>query len=110
MTVILPNDVIEHILSYGDPIVNEKYSFVVIQIEYLKDEFDYHQQSKFSSTPVRQFTPGDGFGGGDNAEFPTKNRSPETVALELPLQHFSESRNIGLSQDAILQTVPNTLN
>ena len=46
MTIILPNDVIENILSYGDPIVNEKYSFVVIQIEYLKNEFDYHRKHK----------------------------------------------------------------
>lgn len=46
MTIILPNDVIEHILSYGDPIVNEKYSFVVIQIKYLKNEFDYHRTLK----------------------------------------------------------------
>jgi hypothetical protein len=46
MTIILPNDVIENILSYGDPIVNKKYTFVVIQIKYLKNEFDYHRTLK----------------------------------------------------------------
>lgn len=46
--------------------------------EQLKKNFDYHQESKFSSTVIRQFTPGAGFGGGDVDGFPTKNKSPGT--------------------------------
>ena len=47
-SVILPDDVIEHILSYGDPIVNEKYTFVVIQIEYLNNEFNYNRSKPYN--------------------------------------------------------------
>lgn len=75
-----------------------------------KSEFDYHQTSKFSSTVLRQFVPGDGFGsGGGEGGFPTKNESPDTSPWELPVQHFSESRNIGLAADAQSQVPPNTL-
>ena len=49
MKIILPDDVIEHILSYGDPIVNEKYSFVVIQIEYLNNEFNYNRSKPYNT-------------------------------------------------------------
>lgn len=45
---ILPDDVIEHILSYGDPIVNEKYTSVVIQIEYLNNEFNYNRLKPYN--------------------------------------------------------------
>lgn len=41
MTIILPDDVIENILSYGDPIINEKYTCVILQIKYLNNEFNY---------------------------------------------------------------------
>ena len=44
----LPDDIIEHILSYGDPIVNEKYTLVVIQIEYLKNEFNYNRSKPYN--------------------------------------------------------------
>ena len=49
MSVILPDDIIEHILSYGDPIVNEKYSFVIIQIEYLNNEFNYNRLKPYNT-------------------------------------------------------------
>lgn len=45
---ILPDDVIEQILSYGDPIVNEKYTLVVIQIEYLNNEFNYNRYKPYN--------------------------------------------------------------
>ena len=48
MIVILPDDVIENILSYGDPIVNEKYTCVVFQIKYLNNEFNYHRTKPFN--------------------------------------------------------------
>jgi hypothetical protein len=48
MTIILPDDMIENILSYGDPIVNEKYTCVVIQIKYLMNEFNYHRTKPFN--------------------------------------------------------------
>jgi hypothetical protein len=72
-------------------------------------DFDYHQTSKFSTTRRRNFTPGPGFGGGDTEKFPTKNKSPDTSTWELPVSSFSKSRNTGLSEDASLQTPPETL-
>jgi len=44
----LPKDVIDIILSYGDPIINEKYSFVMKQIEYLKREFNYKRLQPYN--------------------------------------------------------------
>jgi hypothetical protein len=49
MTIILPDDVIDHILSYGDPIVNEKYTYVLIQIDYLNNEFNYNRKKPYNS-------------------------------------------------------------
>ena len=37
----LPEDVVNYILEYGDPIVNEKFKCVLIQINYLVEEFNY---------------------------------------------------------------------
>ena len=34
--VILPDDVIGIIFSYGDPIINQKYLFVMKQLKFLK--------------------------------------------------------------------------
>lgn len=74
-----------------------------------KADFDYHQKSKFSSTPLRRFEPGPGYGGGDNADFPIKNKSPDTDPWILPVSSFSSGRNNGLSADAASQIPPNTL-
>jgi hypothetical protein len=39
-----------------------------------KELFDFHQQSKFSSDVLRDFTPGPGYGGSDKSDgFPIKN-------------------------------------
>jgi hypothetical protein len=48
MIITLPDDVIENILSYGDPIINEKYTLVVIQIEYLNNEFNYNRSKPYN--------------------------------------------------------------
>jgi hypothetical protein len=48
MIITLPDDVIEHILSYGDPIINEKYTLVVIQIDYLNNEFNYNRLKPYN--------------------------------------------------------------
>jgi hypothetical protein len=37
----LPEDVVNYILEYGDPIVTEKYKCVLNQINYLFKEFNY---------------------------------------------------------------------
>lgn len=73
------------------------------------DDFDYHQTSRFSTTRVRRFTPGPGFGGGDTEKFPTKHKSPDTSTFALPVSSFSKSRNTGLADDAEQQIPPNTL-
>mmetsp|Transcript_2409 Transcript_2409/g.3778 ORF Transcript_2409/g.3778 Transcript_2409/m.3778 type:complete len:448 (+) Transcript_2409:82-1425(+) len=73
------------------------------------DDFDYHQTSKFSTTKRRQFTPGEGFGGGDIEGFPTKHTSPDTSTWELPVSSFSKSRNEGLASDAESQVPSDTL-
>lgn len=48
MTITLPDDVINNILGYGDPIVNENHTLVVIQIEYLKNEFNYNRSKPYN--------------------------------------------------------------
>ncbi len=76
----------------------------------VKQQFDYHQQSQFSTSPLRSFTPGDGYGGGDTTEgFPIKNKSPDTDPWTLPLSSVSAARNHGLSQQATQQTPPKTI-
>lgn len=75
------------------------------------DMFDYHQQSEFSTTSKRKFTPGPGFGGGGgrNTNFPIENTSPDTTSMEMPLEYWSSSRDHGLASDAKVQVPPNTL-
>eukprot|EP01041_Mallomonas_annulata_P001604 gene1604-3096_t len=75
----------------------------------LKQEFDYHQHSKFSSVPLTRNEEGKGFGGGDTEGFPTHNTSPDTTPWEEPLRHFSTGRNHGLAADVSSQTPPNTI-
>lgn len=70
---------------------------------------DFHQRSKATSAQVQDFTPGPGFGGGDTEGFPTKNKSPDTTAWELPVSSFSKSRNEGLADTANQQVPPKTL-
>jgi hypothetical protein len=48
LSFILPDDIIEYILSYGDPIINEKYTLVMIQLEYLNDEFNYNRLKPYN--------------------------------------------------------------
>jgi len=49
MSVELPIDLIEYILSYGDPEVTIKYKAVINQLKYYKKEFNYlrHQELNF---------------------------------------------------------------
>ena len=72
---------------------------------------DYHQKSKVFSSIQQDFEPGPGYGGaGDTSGgFPIKNTNPDTTAWEEPVEHFSASRNIGLSADNKLQVPPATL-
>eukprot|EP01034_Spumella_vulgaris_P025158 gene25158-31581_t len=75
-----------------------------------KRGFDYHQQSRFSSETVRDFSPGAGYGGGDTTEgFPIKNTSPDTDPWTPPLSSFSHTRNHNLSYDSVNQVPPNTI-
>jgi hypothetical protein len=76
-----------------------------------KAHFDYHQRSKnFTSSGLRRYTPGPGYGGGDNTEgFPTKNQNPDTTPWTFPMQHFSSGRSYGIASDASVQVPPNTL-
>ncbi len=73
--------------------------------------FDFHQTSKFFSKAALQYNPvGPGYGGsGISESFPTVNSSPDTTAWEVPLEHFSKSRNHGLAKDDYNQVPPNTL-
>jgi hypothetical protein len=73
--------------------------------------FDYHQTSKFFSNAALRMAPeGPGYGtSGTSDSFPTFHTSPDTSAWEVPLQHFSKSRNHGLTPDAGMQVPPNTL-
>jgi hypothetical protein len=45
----LPDDVIDLILSYGDPIVNQKYIFVMKQLRFLKKEFNYKRLQPYNT-------------------------------------------------------------
>lgn len=74
-----------------------------------KSTFDYSQESKYyPNANFRRFEPGAGYGGGDNIVFPTKNRSPDTEAWSVPVEHFSSSRTNDVSADGIYQVPPNT--
>lgn len=76
----------------------------------MKDKFDYHQQSKSSSASPRQFTPGEGYGGGDARKvFPTVHTSPDTTAEEAEKTYFADNEPTGLSPDAELQVPDATL-
>lgn len=75
-----------------------------------KKTFDYHQSSGFSAQPLRHFTGGSGYGGGDNTHgFPIENQSPDTSPWNMPLQHFAVGRNIGLSPVAVQEIPPASL-
>lgn len=75
-----------------------------------KQLFDYHQQSRFSSAVVRDSIPGPGFGGSDQPDkFPIKNTDPDTDPINVAMSSFSESRNVGLANDASNQVPPQTL-
>ena len=69
----------------------------------LKDQFDYHLFNQYSSVIPRSFTPGAGYGGGDELGFPTQNQSPDTTPWEAPKTYFANNEIIGLSADADLQ-------
>lgn len=47
-TINLPDDVINHILSYGDPIITQKYSFVMKQMKFLNTEFNYKRKQLYN--------------------------------------------------------------
>jgi hypothetical protein len=67
------------------------------------DMFDYHQQSEFSTSSSRKFTPGPGFGVGEgrNTNFLIENTSPpDTTSMEMPLEYWSSSIVHGLASDA----------
>jgi hypothetical protein len=50
MTLVqLPDDVINYILDYGDPRINQKYNFVLIQLKYLNNEFNYNRKKKYNT-------------------------------------------------------------
>ncbi len=72
-------------------------------------EFDLHQESKYSVAKRQRFEPGIGYGGGDSKTFPTENQSPDTDPWILPVSSFSNSRNDGLASDAGSQLPPDTL-
>jgi len=40
MTIVLPEDVISYILSYGDPDISVNFSYCLKQLLYNKQEFD----------------------------------------------------------------------
>ena len=73
--------------------------------------FDYHQSSNISSVSRLRSNPqGSGFGGDQNAEtFPLSHTSPDTTAVEMPMEHFSKSRPEGLNPQANQQVPPSTL-
>jgi len=72
-------------------------------------EFDFHQQSRFSAQSKRQnFPPGEGYGGGDTSGFPTKNESPNTDPWFEPVDYFADGVQEGLSPNKDKQIPPNT--
>jgi len=74
------------------------------------EAFDYHQQSKSYDSRLRKTGQGTGFGGDDKAQtFPLKHTNPDTTPVEMEIEHFSKSRNIGLATDASVQQPPATL-
>jgi len=76
----------------------------------MMDTFDYHQTSVSFPDQLRSFVQGPGFGGDQEAKvFPLRHTSPDTKALEMDIEHFSKSRNIGLATDADAQVPPSTL-
>lgn len=46
--IYLSDDIINHILSFGDPEITEKYNLCLIQLLYNKKEFEFLRQSKMS--------------------------------------------------------------
>ena len=45
----VPNDIINHILSFGDPEITKKYNLCLIQLLYNKKEFDYLRQLRMNT-------------------------------------------------------------
>ena len=74
-----------------------------------KANFHFHTESNFSLASLRTFTPGSGYGGSDGSEgFPTRQKSPDSSAWRVPVEHFSSSNNNGLATGAAFQTPPET--
>lgn len=72
-------------------------------------DFDFHQQSKFSGVSKRYYAPGEGYGGGDTSGFPTKNKSPDTDPWYTPVAYYATGYQEGLATTADNQVPPNTL-
>ena len=72
-------------------------------------DFHFHHKTNFSTTSLRRFSPGTGYGGSDGSEgFPTHEKSPDTSAWRVPVEHFSSANNNGLAAEASYQTPPQT--
>jgi len=76
-----------------------------------KNDFDYHQTSKFNSkSKLRRSVQGDGYGGDGKPEgFPSRHSNPDTTPWEMPLEHFASGRHHGLSENGAKQVPPYTL-
>jgi hypothetical protein len=75
-----------------------------------KLKFDYHQESKFSSSGLRSKIQGDGYGGGDNSGvYPSRHTSPNTDPWEKPMEHFATGRHRGISDTGVDQVPPATM-
>ena len=48
MNIILPIEIVEYILLYGDPDVTRKYSAVIRQINYYRNEYNYLRKQAFN--------------------------------------------------------------
>lgn len=48
MNIVLPIEIVENILLYGDPDVTQKYSAVIRQINYYRNEFNYLRKKAFN--------------------------------------------------------------
>lgn len=80
------------------------------------DKFDYHQQSKSFSQHLSElrwepqgYDINKDFGGDSIAKaFPLRHTSPDTTAVQMPIEHWSESRNMGLADGKEFQVPPAT--
>ena len=48
MNIVLPIEIVENILLYGDPDVTQKYSAVIRQINYYRNEYNYLRKQAFN--------------------------------------------------------------